>query len=144
MGAHAASVTQREAEMKCGVLILFLLGVGSAQAAGDYRCLVSAAFQVNPQGERNEEILAPMIGAEFTVDRSSGLMVGDLKNSYVTSPKVIDSGSEENSFKVLTLMKNDITSNVYVLTIEEFQDGPIKPFVFLNNSYVYHGTCEHF
>ncbi len=55
-----AGVTLRETEMKCGVLILFLLGVGSAQAAGDYRCLVSAAFQVNAQGERNEEILAPM------------------------------------------------------------------------------------
>mgnify|MGYP000209267774 CR=1 FL=1 len=111
--------------MKCRVLVFCLLGITSTQASEDYRCSITAAFQVNTLGERNEEILTSMIGAEFTVDRSSGLMVGDLKNSYVTSPKVIDNGSKENSFKVLTLMKNDITSNVYVLTIEEFQDGPI-------------------
>lgn len=110
----------------------------------DYKCKVASAFQVDTNGKRIENVLAPMVGSEFTVDRSTGLMVGSLKNSYVTSPKILDLGSSENAFKVITVMKNDLTSNVYVLVVEEYIEDVNKPFVFTNNSDVYYGTCTHF
>jgi len=110
----------------------------------DYKCKVASAFQVDTNGKRIENVLASMVGSEFTVDRSTGLMVGSLKNSYVTSPKILDLGSSENAFKVITVMKNDLTSNVYVLVVEEYIEDVNKPFVFTNNSDVYYGTCTHF
>ena len=71
-------------------------------------------------------------------------MAGSLRNMYATKPIVIDRGSKENSFKVITTMKTDITSNTYSLTVNEYIEGDIKPFVFLNNSDVYYGVCVLF
>ncbi|UQN45186.1 hypothetical protein [Agarivorans sp. B2Z047] len=113
-------------------------------ALEDYKCKVTSAFQVGTNGQRVENVLASMVGSEFTVDRSTGLMVGSLKNSYVTSPKILDFGSSENAFKAITVMKNDLTSNVYVLVVEEYIEDANKPFVFTNNSDIYYGTCTHF
>lgn len=121
-----------------------LLLSGYVSALEDYKCKVSSAFEVDNNGQRIEKYLAPMTGREFTVDRLTGLMIGSLKNSYLTTPKVLDFGSSENSFKVITVMKNDITSNVYVLVVEEFSENMRKPFIFTNNSSVFYGTCTHF
>jgi hypothetical protein len=113
-------------------------------AADDYKCSISGAFQVNAAGVQVAHVLKNFTGRQFTVERSSGVMTGSLKNMYVTKPVVIDRGSKENSFKVITTMKNDITSNIYTLTIDEWVEGKRKPFVFLNNSDVYYGSCVHF
>lgn len=130
--------------MKIILTITLLLLPTYVFALEDYKCKVTSAFQVNSNGQRIENILASMVGSEFTVDRSSGLMIGSLKNSYVTPPKILDIGSSENAFKAITVMKNKLTSNVYVLVVEEYAEDVNKPFVFTNNSNVYYGTCIHF
>jgi len=88
------------------------------------------------------------IGKQFNVERNTGLMAGALKNSYVTEPQVIDHGSSENSYKVVTTMRKDqgagAGSSLFALTINEYADGVRKPFVFLSDSDVYFGWCEHF
>jgi hypothetical protein len=75
-------------------------------------------------------------------------MAGVLKNSYVTKPQVIDSGSKDNAFKVVTTMSIEqgvgAGSNIYALTIIEYDKSPKKPFIFLNNDVVFFGACEHF
>lgn len=75
-------------------------------------------------------------------------MAGVLKNSYVTRPQVIDSGSKDNSYKVITTMKKEerfgAGSNIYVLTVNEFDEADKKPFIFLENATAYLGTCIHF
>lgn len=75
-------------------------------------------------------------------------MAGALKNSGMTKPQVIDRGSNENSFKVVTTMRKDQGlgpgSNISALTIREFDDSQKKPFVFLSDDKVFFGTCEHF
>ena len=121
-----------------------LLKSGGTSAVDDYKCTISGAFQVNSDGAQVTHALKSYIGGQFTVERSSGVMAGSLRNMYATKPIVIDRGSKENSFKVITTMKTDITSNIYSLTVNEYIEGDIKPFVFLNNSDVYYGVCVHF
>lgn len=75
-------------------------------------------------------------------------MAGILKNSYATRPVVIDLGSVENSYKVVTTMRRQegagAGSNIYALTINEFDKSSKKGFIFLENDVVYLGSCEHF
>ena len=75
-------------------------------------------------------------------------MAGALKNSYATKPQVIDSGSKDNAFKVVTTMRIEqgagVGSNIYALTINEYDKSPKKPFIFLDNDVVFIGACEHF
>lgn len=123
--------------------MLAALGCGQAIAVTDYRCTIERtdSATVNSVGHL-------FIGKQFTVERRTGLMAGALKNSYVTAPQVIDPGSTENSFKVVTTMQLDqglgVGSAVYALVINEYQDGPRKNFVFLEGGDVYFGWCEHF
>lgn len=88
------------------------------------------------------------VGREFTVDRRTGIMAGALKNSYITKPEVIDHGSDENSYKVVTTLRKEQGvgrgSNVYVLVVSEYRKGAAKPFTFVENDEVYFGTCVHF
>ncbi|EOX1578104.1 hypothetical protein ACPD0P_003388 [Vibrio cholerae] len=123
------------------MVVLFSSGVF---ALDDYKCLIKNAVTVGSNGELKELGDKFVIDKLFTVNRRTGDMTGSIKNNYVTTPSVLDYGSSENSFKAIATMKNEITTNVYVLTIEEFDDSPQKPFVFLSNSDVFYGTCEHF
>lgn len=124
--------------------IVGLLAASTCLAADDYKCTVTGAFQVDAEGQQVTQVLKSYVGSEFTVERHTGVMAGSLKNSYVTTPVVIDHGSNDNAFKVVTTMKNEITSNAYILTVEEFIEGHSKPFVFVMNADIYYGRCVHF
>jgi len=118
-------------------------------AGDDYKCQIERiSFASGDQGNLYDMYVKNYIGKDFTVFRSSGLMAGTLKNSYVTAPKVIDFGSTENSYKVVTTMSKEqgvgAGSNVYTLIVLEYEKGPKKPFVFLENDVVFFGVCSHF
>lgn len=123
--------------------LVALIGTTNASGAVDYRCTIERVVAAS-EGESNQVY----IGTQFTVDRHTGLMTGALKNSYVTDPQVIDQGSLETSFKVVTTMRKDqgagAGSSIYALTINEYQEGAKKPFIFLNNDEAFLGWCEHF
>lgn len=120
-----------------------------AQPLRDYRCTIERL--ASPDGDK-KQILESRTklyqGREFTVERRTGLMAGALKNSYITRPEVIDIGSNENSYKVITTLRRDQGagrgSNAYLLVINEHKQGPRKPFVYVDNDDVYFGTCVHF
>jgi hypothetical protein len=52
------------------------------------------------------------------------------------------------TYKVVTTMRKDqgagAGSNIYALNIEEFESGPKKPFVFMENNKIFFGLCEHY
>jgi len=126
-------------------LFLLLSSEFSLASEFDYKCNIE---RVVSSEVANESSLKFYIGQEFTVDRKTGMMVGALKNSYVTKPQVIDFGSNENSYKVIASLKVSegagAGSNIYALTISEFIRGSSKPFVFLQNSNIFLGSCKHF
>ncbi len=119
-------------------------------AGDDYDCTIE---RVESADQAEVAIIkakrATYIGKRFTVERSSGLMAGALKNSYATKPTVIDHGALlQNAFKVVTTMRvaegAGYGSNLYALVIDEFVEGPAKPFAFLDNDTAYFGICKHF
>lgn len=87
------------------------------------------------------------IGRHFSVDRKTGVMTGSLMNAYAVEPQVIDEGSAESAFRVVTAIRSDegagFGSAVYALNINEQENAAQKPFVFLENDKVYLGQCVH-
>lgn len=130
--------------MRALIILLALLASSHSLAGGDYKCVVTNAIEPNLKGGLDEVGDRSVIGKEFTVDRISGVVSGILKNNYLEPPVVLDQGSSENSFKVLTITKNKVTSSIRSLVVEEFVDGPKKPFVYLSNATVFYGVCSYF
>lgn len=127
-----------------GCLIAF-----NAFSAPDYRCVITSRASAGEESlgvKRSQDSV--YIGKEFTVERRTGLMAGILKNSYFTKPQVIDIGSRDNSFKVINSLRLEeglgSGTNIYALTINEYERSEKKGFVFLVNDTVYLGTCKHF
>jgi hypothetical protein len=118
-------------------------------AWADYRCKVERLY--NAAGEGKDSIVHQQrktwIGKEFSVARLTGTMSGALKNNYLTRPVIVDSGSANNSFKVVATLTKEQSigggSAVFTLIVNEYVDTPQKPFVFLSNDDVYFGQCRH-
>jgi len=130
------------------LVALFTSGVAHS-TDDDYRCTINrVSLAQGDFGQEFENLKKRYVGKEFTVERRTGLMAGTLKNSYGTDPQVIDHGSKDNSYKVVTTMKIEegtgYGSNVHVLIISEYEKAPKKPFVHLCNEEVYFRYCEHF
>jgi hypothetical protein len=73
-------------------------------------------------------------------------MSGPLRNNYAAEPTVIDPGSRDNSFKVVSFLRpNEVGpgSVVYTLVVNEYTDGPKKPFAFMSSDVVHFGACWH-
>ena len=132
--------------MRAGAKVIALLTLAAttnAWAAEDYRCTIESTVAA-----KEKPINRIYIGKQFTVEKRTGLMAGALKNSYVTDPQVIDYGSTENSYKAVATMRKDqgagVGSSIYALTINEYDEGDRKPFIFLQNDEAFLGWCEHF
>jgi hypothetical protein len=125
------------------IALLTLAETTNAWAATDYRCTIE-----NTVAAKDKPINRIYVGKQFTVERQTGLMSGALKNSYATDPQIIDQGSTENSYKVVTTMRKDqgagVGSSMYALTINEYDESDRKPFIFLQNDEAFLGWCEHF
>jgi predicted small secreted protein len=130
-------------------LLLFFVMNNFAIAGDDYLCTIERlSFAEGDSGDVYESHKSRYIGEKFTVERYSGIMAGRLNNSYVNKPQIIDYGSNENAYKVVTTMKlnEGAGSGSYIITliVNEYEEKPKKSFVYLINDYVYFGHCEHF
>lgn len=131
-------------------LLFALVSVaGHAFAMSDYICKIDKVV-LGPSSEaRTVDMLNERYrGKEFTVSRRTGVMSGALKNAYITSPVIVDSGSKDNSFLAVTTLRPGQGmgpgSYVYLLVIREFHEGKDKPFMFADNDQVHYGTCRSF
>lgn len=138
----------KELTMRTLIIGALFLVTASQALAQDYKCVIEKYMQPGLPQDKQEYWERLFKGKEFTVDRRTGIMAGTIKNSYTTRPQIIDPGSKDNSFKVVTTLRREqgvgIGSNVFTLVINEFESTPKKPFVFLENISIYIGTCAHF
>ncbi|KQV51512.1 hypothetical protein [Duganella sp. Root336D2] len=134
----------------CKIISLFILSMAAVTGqAQDYKCTIN---RLASSDDSDSKLVASrnktFVGKEFTVERRTGLMAGVLKNSFITRPVVVDPGSSENSFKVVTTMNLEqglgAGTNVFVLVVKEYSPERRKPFTFLENDVAYFGTCVHF
>ena len=135
--------------VKSLLVFVALLTSNASFSASDYICTIDRpSIADGDSGNLYEMYVKNYVGKDFTVSRNTGVMSGALKNSYVTSPKIIDIGSSENSFKVVTtMMKEEGIGNgstVSALNVSEFNESVNKPFLYMTNDMAYFGTCVHF
>ena len=127
---------------------ILMINVPPIFANDDYICKIERLSITDTDDKTQKFYENNYIGKTFTVDRVHGIMAGILKNSYLTKPQIIDYGSKDNSYKVITPMTQNqgigAGSSINALNILEYKEGEKKPFVFLQNDIVFFGTCTHF
>jgi plasmid maintenance system killer protein len=119
-----------------------------AQSLPNYKCKIERVARSDDSEPKLLELQRKQyLGREFFVDRRTGEMSGALKNAYITRPDVIDPGSAETSFKVVTSLRRNQGagpgSNLYSLVVNEYKNAQRKPFVFMENDETFFGHCVH-
>jgi hypothetical protein len=114
--------------MKLTLSVLFVLFPTLGFGADAYKCEIHGGYGLVDSGEFVETAWAKMwVGREFIVDKDSGKMIGGFSNSGTGGdPKVLDRGSTDQAFKVITIYK-PMTAVDY-LYVQEFNENAEKPF----------------
>ncbi len=124
--------------------LLVSLATPHAQAAGDLTCTISGASEVSASGALEplaggKNYYETVAGAEFIVQRDSGQMMGRFVNNTGWKISVLDPGSAQASYKVLSVRKGGrVQSQFFEVRLQD--KGDRKPFV-LVAAEVLHGTC---
>lgn len=128
--------------MKIICLVLAILLSGYAAADIDaYKCTVNSSGALKDNGDISPSDFSKMqVGKEFVVDKGTGRIKGGLSNDNAFGePQVLDYGSSEQAFKVITIYKPMTT--VKYLYIQEFNKSEKKPFMYIDGGYIYYGLC---
>lgn len=121
----------------------------ATQDMRDYLCTIQrVASSLYAGGDRHELDKRVYVGKTFTISRLTGAMSGALRSALVVQPIVIDYGSSENSFKVVTAMNahQSLGPGTFLetLIVSEYIESIQKPFVVASGENIYLGVCEHF
>jgi hypothetical protein len=114
------------------LFLTFLLSFSLSAKAdlNSYVCEIKQVIEVNDNGlmVKHVGIYKDFIGKKFTIDRVSGVMIGDaFATTYDKTITVIDKGSKDNAYKAI------VTSNppniwVKYIVVNEFHSTKIKSF----------------
>lgn len=136
--------------MRASLSILFVAGLIAsvftlpAQAATEFTCKIAGASEIAPDGTLvplagGKNYYETAVGAEFIVQRDTGLMMGRFVNNAGWKVSVVDPGSSQASYKVLAVRKGGrVQSQFFELRLQDKAEA--KPFV-LVAAEVLHGTC---
>ena len=117
----------------------------SQQLSGEfmgYYCTLQSAHQtergsISPAAQKGS-----LVGQSFLVERSTGRIDGSLfEPDRWEVGKIVDLGSNAQAYKVVFVTPPHVS--VRLLVGDEYQEGPLKRFVLMDNAYVYVGLCEH-
>lgn len=126
--------------------VIFLVSSVAYGRSADYVCTIEkepSAFQLK---RSDQEFAGDLhVGQKFTVQRTTGIMDGALKNAFTNQPNVVDPGSRDDAFKVITTEPMATGGvNIFVLVIKEYEKTPTKDFIFINVDALYTGVCEYY
>jgi|GEM_PF-848773 len=126
------------------LLLALLVMCSVAHASGDLSCTIVGASEVAADGSLNplagkKNYYENVAGAEFIVQRESGTMMGRFVNNSGFKVSIIDRGSANTSYKVLSVRSGGrVQSQYFEVRLQE--PGERKPF-FLVAAEVLHGYC---
>ena len=123
------------------VTALIFYASGAHAGAGSYVCTVAAFNRLTNEGILTADSKDPIIGKEFAVDRSTGKIIGRYIGTQGFNTQVLDSGSDNQSFKMLATNPVGFLHVLY-LEIQEFNKGLKKPFLLVDAAIVYSGSCQ--
>lgn len=117
-----------------------------AATAADFNCTIAGAAEVGADGglaalEGKKNYYETVTGAEFIVQRDKGVMMGRFVSNAGQKITVIDPGSAQNSYKVLSVSPRAggrVQSQYFELRLQE--KGDKKPFI-LVAAEILHGYC---
>ncbi len=113
-------------------------------AASDLTCTIVGASEISATGTLDalaggKNYYETLTGAEFIVQRDTGQMMGRFVNNASWKITVLDPGSSQTSYKVLSVRKGGrVQSQFFEVRVQD--KGERKPFV-LVAAEVLHGTC---
>ena len=116
--------------------------IQASENSGDFKCTVKRTGHISANGEftdiKNRDFF---LDKEFVVDRKTGVIVGkQFKNNIASiKPEVYD--DEVNGYAVVAPSHNQIVS---YLQINEFEETPGKPFIYIMTNVVLTGTCNSY
>ena len=127
--------------MRIILALLIVCGSNYAFAIDAYKCTIDYTATLQDNGDIQESDFTKLwLGKEFVVDKGTGRIKGGLSNDNAFGkPQIIDYGSKEQAFKVLTIFKPSTTINY--LYIEEFNENQEKPFMFIDGTNIFSGKC---
>jgi hypothetical protein len=133
------------------VVICALVGVSASSGGaaiqqrkteGTYRCRITQAAELKDDGSLVAiDRLAPGWGVDFHVDRATGLIAGGAADNATFASTEVLSTRPDNLFYVISKSSGP-DRYVSLLSVRALTPGPVKPFVFVNSSWVYSGLCE--
>lgn len=125
--------------MFLSVVLFASLINNTAQANDTFKCTVHSAVKVGTEGKFvDDDLYQAVVGDVISINRETGKVAGVLHNHNSNGePRVLDSGSDTQSFKAITIYEPYIA----VAYIEIITWGH-KPFIFKMNQTVLTGRCE--
>lgn len=125
--------------------ILFFLPLVAVAGPGTYHCKILQAVELSDDGRlvEHEGIWRVTIGESFTVNRTTGEMIGHPFGTehWLGGVQVLNPGGEENGYKALVLSGPPNISTKYIY-IAEFKEGAAKPFWGSgDDAVIFSGTC---
>ncbi len=127
----------------CAVLLLTMLA-NSAYAGSDLTCTITGVTELTANGELEplagkKNYYETAIGAQFIVQRDQGLMAGRFVSNAGWKVTVIDQGSAQQSYKVMSNKLNGrVQAQFLEVRLQEKSDK--KPFFLLAAEIIY-GYC---
>lgn len=121
-------------------LILAIQCVSALAGSDGYVCTVRSFHRLGDAGTLSTEPKDPIVGQEFTVDRSTGKILGRYISNSSFKTEVLDAGSKTQSFKTIAKSHAGFLHVIYYQVLE-FAEGSRKPFVLMDGSLIYAGTC---
>ncbi len=121
-----------------------LFFAGAVHASGDLSCTIVGASEVLADGSLNplagkKNYYETVAGAEFLVQRDTGTMMGRFVNNSGFKINVIDRGSANNAYKVMSVRSGGrVQSQYFEVRLQD--PGERKPFVLIAAE-VLHGFC---
>ena len=111
----------------------------------EYFCTIKSVFKLTSDGIL-KSYSSPSLLTTFLVDKNSGLIKGYwVFNEYLPTKTIIDSGSSEQSFKLLSLSADVPETNggkhAMYLEVKEYAETREKPFMHIDGNIVRTGVC---
>ena len=108
-----------------------------------YQCEVVSDLYIKQDGALDLMQNSSRIGQRFTVIKKTGEIIGDVMDS-LNKPRVIVSGADKNSYKLIWQQKSSASNGVYIdyLSIDGSVSASKKPFGFFSGSLLMSGWCE--
>jgi hypothetical protein len=112
-----------------------------------YECEIKSVQQLSDEGFLVEGLPIYKVGDSFHIERATGVVLGGgIGNSSYPVRQVLDPGSAESGYKLLTLSNTvpgtDGSRNAIYIEVKEWAEAFIKPFVVFTGTHVIAGACR--